>query len=198
MAERTDEERVSAVESMFRIRAVESPPDERGARTIWHRGLKGAELVSEVDSSGRVTRQEFALFDDVIQWTGELKTGRSSAAIGSKGATASGQLEWDTTLVSDRVDRVGRALKRYKGNDRFILHVRDVLGVGEEDGPALIDAPITRSAPAIRDEVAAAEESQRELERSARRRERIGLIGIAIGVTALLLSLVVLWRSMAS
>lgn len=195
MSQRTDEERVAAVESMFRIRAVESPPDEQGVRTIWHRGLKGAELVSDVDGAGRVTRQELLLFEDVLVWAeGTLKTGESAQA--SRRPRPSDGLTWDDGPQQPRVDRVTRALKQYKGSDRFIQHVRDVLGVSDESVP--IDAPITRSARAIREASALDEATRRQRERDAVRRRQLGLLGIILGAVLTLGGLVMLWLSMGS
>lgn len=195
---RTDEERVAAVESMFRIRAVESPPDEQGLRTIWHRGLKGAELVSEVDGSGRVIRQELSLFDDVVVWAeGTLRTGQSTAPTGGKSPKPSQSLTWDPALTQERVDRIARALEKYRGADRFIQHVRDLLGVRDE-GPPLIDAPITRTAQAIREESASREALARDLTRAAARRSRLGLLAIVTGGVIVLGALLLLWLSLGS
>jgi hypothetical protein len=197
MSQRTDEERVSAVESMFRIRAVESPPDDRGTRTIWHRGLKGAELVTDVDGTGRVTRQELSLFDDVVVWgEGGLKTGEATTP-SSKRPKPSDGLTWDTGSGAERLNRIGNALKRYRGSDRYIQHVRDVLGVSD-DGGVPIDAPITRTARAVQEDHAAEEAARRASARAAQRRSRLGVIGIVIGGLLALAGLVMLWRSMGS
>lgn len=197
MSLRTDEERLAAVESMFRIRAVESPPDERGNRTIWHRGLKGAELVSDVDSSGRVTRQELVLFDDVIVWAGgKLRTGQSQAA-GDRRPRPSEGLAWDDEPHAERLERVTRALKKYKGVDRFVQHVRDVLGVSDDAAPP-IDAPITRSAQIVREDRAVAEAERREQERRAARTKRLGIAAVALGAVLALVGLVMLWLSIGS
>jgi hypothetical protein len=195
MSIRTDEDRVSAVESMFRIRAVESPPDQFGVRTIWHRGLKGAELVSDVDGSGRVTRQELALFDDVIVWSeGQLKTGEMRDA--AKRPRPSDELVFDDRPRDERLDRVSRALKKYRGSDRFIQHVRDVLGVSDDAVP-LIDEPITRSSAAVREESVLAKARAREIARQAERRKLVGLIGVIAGGLLVALGLLLLWQSMS-
>ena len=83
---RTEADLRSAIETMFRVRAVESPPDEQGARTIWHRGRKGADLLTWVDAFGRVTRQELYLFDDCLVWekTSGVRTCEAAAAPLSK------------------------------------------------------------------------------------------------------------------
>jgi hypothetical protein len=197
MSLRTDEERLAAVESMFRIRAVESPPDERGNRTIWHRGRKGAELVSDVDSSGRVTRQELALFDDVIVWaSGKLRTGQCESS-GDRRPRPSEGLSWDDEPQADRLERAVRALKKYRGVDRFVQHLRDVLGVSEDAAPP-IDAPVTRTAQVVRQERAAAEAARRERERRAARAKGLGIAAVVVGAVLALGGLVMLWLSMGS
>ena len=197
MSQRTDEERVSAVESMFRIRAVESPPDDRGTRTIWHRGLKGAELVTDVDGTGRVTRQQLSLFDDVVVWgEGGLKTGESTMP-SSKRPKPSEGLTWDTGRGAERLDRICTALKRYRGSDRYIQHMRDVLGVSD-DGGVPIDAPITRTARAVQEDHAAEEAARRASALGAQRRSQLGVVGIVIGGLLALAGIVMLWRSMGS
>jgi hypothetical protein len=86
MVERTELERIAAMESMYRFRAVESPPDAQGRRTIWHRGAKGAELVSDIDAEGRVVRHELTLFDDRLRW--ERETGFQAVAGEEEGHVA--------------------------------------------------------------------------------------------------------------
>lgn len=190
---RTDDDRISAVESMFRIRAVESPPDPAGLRTIWHRGLKGAELVSEVDASGRVLRQEFALFDDVVVWAeGKTRTGESTGS-GTKRPRPSEGLTFDERPLDDRLDRVGRALKQYRGADRFIQHFRDVLGVSDDQAPPLVDNPITRTANVVRRDQALDEAARREALRAAERRRSLGLVAIGAGLVLVLVGLAFLW-----
>src|SRR5687767_6006444 len=77
---------VEAVNSLARIRAVESEPDAEGLRTVWHQGAKGADLVSWVDVKGHVTRQDFTLIDDHFTWTSAkgLLTGWVEDDTGSK------------------------------------------------------------------------------------------------------------------
>ncbi len=182
---------------MFRIRAVESPPDLAGIRTIWHRGLKGAELLSEVDASGRVTRQELALFDDVVVWAeGKLRTGESTD-LGAKRPRPSEGLTFDERPLDDRLDRIGRALKQYRGADRFIQHVRDVLGVSDDQAPPLVDNPITRSASVVRRDQALDEAARREALRAADRRRSLGLFAIGAGLVLVLVGLVLLWLTWA-
>lgn len=198
MAERTDEERVAAVESMYRIRAVESPPDADGARTIWHRGLKGAELVTEVDATGRVTRQELCLFDEVVVWSGEgLKTG-TSTALPSRRPKASDGLTWDVEQGAERLSRMVKALQQYRGSDRFIHHLRDMLGVTDGAPPPSARGPITRSSPAVLEDALLEAEARRARDLAARRRSQWGLAAAVVGGLVALGGLAMLWRTFGS
>lgn len=138
---RTEAELQSAIETMFRVRAVESPPDDQGARTIWHRGSKGADLVTWVDAFGRVTRQELYLFDDCLIWekASGVRTGAAEARDGAAPSPAS--IAFDAPGADDsRLGRARQALRAYSGFDKFILHAQQLVGVGE--GPP--GAPVTR------------------------------------------------------
>lgn len=131
MVERTETDRIAAVESMYRIRAVESPPDAQGRRTIWHRGAKGAELVSEVDEEGRVVRHELTLFDDHLRW--ERDKGFEATVVVKEGGhpamPASATLEaapgGDPT--TPLLERAAGALQGYRGDDRIIAHLRELV-----------------------------------------------------------------------
>lgn len=118
MVERTEADRIAAVESMYRIRAVESPPDAQGRRTIWHRGAKGAELVSEVDEEGRVVRHELTLFDDHLCWERDK---------GFEGASATLEAPPGGELTAPLLVRAAGALEGYRGDDRIIAHLRELL-----------------------------------------------------------------------
>jgi hypothetical protein len=128
MLEQTEADRRAAVESMLRIRAVESPPDAEGRRTIWHRGARGAELVTEVDAEGRVARQELTLFDDLLVW--ERDKGFRAAAVvkegGSPAMPASATLE-PTGDVAPLLGKVAAALQTYRGEDKLIGHLRELV-----------------------------------------------------------------------
>ena len=126
--ERTDGELVSAIEGMYRIRAVESPPDANGQRTIWHRASRDAELVTWVDAEGRVLRQELVLFDDLVLWErgGSMQTGVVVSST-SRTYKPSDLMTLDASLNHDRLGRMVRGLAAYSGSDRFIAHIREVL-----------------------------------------------------------------------
>jgi hypothetical protein len=126
---RSPEELHSAIEAMFRIRAVESPPDGDGHRHIWHRGARGAELVTELDGLGRIVQQDFTLFGESARWDRE----GGIRAAGPDGAEGS------------RLDRLRGAIAPYRGSDRFILHLRAVLGA--EEPPAPRETPPAAAGP---------------------------------------------------
>ncbi len=145
LPERTDSERRAAIELMYRIRAVESPPDELGQRTIWHRGSKGAELVSWVDADGRVFRQELMLFEDVLVWERGVgfKSGEVLMAGGNRVLKPSDAVSFDSSLKVERVARAARGLSEYSGADRFIEHIRELLKP-PDPGSLAFEEQITR------------------------------------------------------
>lgn len=151
--ERTEAERAAAVDSMYRIRAVESPPDASGRRTIWHRGAKGAELVSEVDGEGRVMRHELTLFDEQLTW--ERDKGFRSHGVTKGGGSAamppSALLE-DPEARDDRaLDRAARALEPYRGDDRIIAHLRELVLMAAKGRDMFSDlGEVTRGASELR------------------------------------------------
>lgn len=138
---------------MFRIRAVESPPDAHGVKKVWHRGVRGAELVSEVDQSGRVTRHELTLFEDVLTW--EKSSGLTTSAVvtGEGERPAATDVAPDAGASKERIKRAAIALEGYRGQDRFIQHIRDVVLAESGDvSPRLIGAQVTSpGTPAITD-----------------------------------------------
>jgi hypothetical protein len=124
---KTHDDLRSAVDSMFRIRAVESPPDEKtGLRKVWHRGALHAELISEIDLAGEVARHEFSLFDDVVVWEREkgFVTGRSVEEGSTRGAQ---NVSFDGAADTARLGRIATALQPYSGRDRIIQHFRELV-----------------------------------------------------------------------
>jgi len=153
MLEKTDADRRSAVKSMLRIRAVESPPDASGQRTIWHRGARGAELVTQVDADGLVLRQDLTLFDEQLSWVrdqgfraAQISTGGGSAA-NPAAATLSAVAE-----VAPVLARVVAALRGFKGDDKLIGHFRDA-ALQAAKGQAMFADPreVTRDAISVRE-----------------------------------------------
>jgi hypothetical protein len=193
--QRTPAELKAAIDTLFRVRAVESPPDDHGARTIWHRGAKGADLITYVASDGTVTRQELFLFDDYYLWdrAGGLKTGVSIENAGSAGARASGDIAFDhdAVLGGRRLEHAAQALLPYAGTDKLIAHAKKALSVAARGGSFDGDEVVTRSAGTVRlsDLKEASQELQkRELDaRLAGQRRNLWLfIGAAVIVAAVL------------
>jgi hypothetical protein len=169
--QRTEGELKSAIETMFRIRAVESPPDEEGARTIWHRGAKGADLVTYVDAAGRVSRQELFLFNDYFLWERALgvRTGMSVDRDGSAAGAASDSVAFDQDqlLRTRRLSNAAGALATYAGGDKLIGHLKEIIIVAARGSDYEGEGTVTRSAHSVRlDEVKAASQEleKRELE----------------------------------
>lgn len=125
-APRSPDELRTAVDSMFRIRAVESPPDANGLRTVWHRGAMHAELVSEIDLGGEVARHEFSLYDDVVVWERGrgFTTGEAKLEGSTRGAS---NVAFDLSSDASRLGRIAAALQPYAGRDRIIQHLRDLV-----------------------------------------------------------------------
>lgn len=121
--------RKAAVQSMFRVRASESPPGPDGTRTVWHQGGEGADLTSTVDAQGRVTRQEFVLFGEHLLWVAE--TGASTGRV--KDDKAAGQIKGSDVIVRDPaldaevLGRMNEALSGYAGEDRYLQHLAKVV-----------------------------------------------------------------------
>ncbi len=187
MVERTDEERLGAIDSMFRIRGVESPPDERGARTIWHRGVRGAELVTDVDAQGLVTRQELVLFDDLIVWTSTapLRTGQVVEGQGSKAARPSDGVTFDLEASAALLARVARPLRRYSGDDRYLQHARKI--VMATQGQLFGDpGEVTRAAPDVKRDWAIAEALRREQARKSDRSRQLAIVSAVLLAAAVL------------
>ncbi len=125
---RTDSELVAAIEAMYRIRAVESPPDDSGRRTIWHRASKNAELVTWVDAEGRVLRQELMLFDDIVIWERGAGVKTGTVVEGNfRTQRPSDSMTLDDVVDQTRLTRMTRGLAAYGGADRFIAHVRELI-----------------------------------------------------------------------
>ncbi|MCP3100895.1 hypothetical protein LZ198_18650 [Myxococcus sp. K15C18031901] len=136
MAEPSPETLKTAVQALGRVHAVEGPPGENGLRTVWHLGTQGAELMSLVDTEGRVRRQELTLLEDHYMWaSGEgVRTGRVEPGEGEghRAGTASAVVRADPQLVPHRLLRAALALGTYTGQDRYILHIQRVLALARE------------------------------------------------------------------
>jgi hypothetical protein len=193
---RTPEELRAAVDSMFRIRAVESPPDPSGLKKVWHRGARNAELVSEIDLSGHVARHEFSLFDDVLVWErGKgFVTGTAQVEGSTRGAA---NVAFDLTTDPERMARVTQALEPYKGRDRIIHHLRElVVNLREGKEPVEDLGAVTGSNPSM---AAAAPVGGvgLQLGRAAPPRRSLAVVWIGVGlmIVAIALALLALGRS---
>ncbi|WP_426756816.1 hypothetical protein [Myxococcus sp. Y35] len=133
MAETSVETLKSAVQALYRVHAVEGPPGENGLRTVWHLCPDGAELMSLVDSEGRVRRQELTLLEDHYVWSsGEgVRTGYLERGSGGK-ASATAVVQTDPELVPQRLMRAALAMGTYTGQDRYLLHMQRVLALARE------------------------------------------------------------------
>lgn len=169
---------------MFRIRAVESPPDAGGLRKVWHRGARHAELISEIDTTGRVARHEFSLFDDVVIW--ERGRGFLTGAARDEGSTrGAANVAFDLTADNDRLLRIAEALMPYTGRDRIIQHLRELAMTTQHGSQPLQDLGVVTGNNRIPDEIL-------KLSRTAPPRSRKGLVWIAIGLLVIAIALVVL------
>lgn len=176
---------------MFRIRAVESPADDSGLKKVWHRGAKHAELVSEIDRSGRVARHEFSLFDDVLIWErgkGFL-TGESNVTGSTRGAA---KVAFDLTTDPERLERMTSALEPYQGRDRIIHHLRELV-VSMKAGTQPIEdlGQVTGSNPLLAQAMMSARGVPPEAPAPAPRRS-MGLVYVGIGLMIVAIALAVL------
>src|SRR5258705_13967149 len=120
---------------MSRIRAVELPPDSAGGRTLFHQGEAGAALVSRVDRHGTVNHQELFLFDDYLLWNRGVGIKSGTAPKGvldelvSKGIGKAPGVVFDSDpqLGAARIQSAAEALGWYRGDDKLIDHMRQVV-----------------------------------------------------------------------
>jgi hypothetical protein len=134
---RTNDELKAAVESMCRVRAVESPADAKGVRRVWHRGTRGAELITDIDPNGKVLFHEFVLFDEVLTWNRERGLGTGSARLSEAEERA---VVADDSADLGKISRAARLLQSYTGSDRLLSHLRERV---------LAQSPATREEEAI-------------------------------------------------
>lgn len=199
--QRTPGELKTAIETMFRIRAVESPPDEHGSRTIWHRGAKGADLITYVDNEGRVSRQELFLFEDYFLFdrgTG-LRTGVALDKVGSAGARASGDIAFDqdASLRKKRLEQAALALAPYAGEDKLIGHAKQVVTLAAQGKSVDVEETVTRSASKVRlDDVLAASQELQRRELQARLAMRKRNVFLALGAAIIAAGTVAMWLAM--
>jgi hypothetical protein len=168
----TAEQMQAAIDSMARIRAVELPPDSTGGRTLFHQGEGGAALVSRVDHAGRVNHQELFLFDDYLLWDRGVGIKSGTAPKGvldelvSKGIGKAPGVAFDTDpqLRAARIQTAAEALAGYRGDDKLIDHLKQLVTAGLESRDFNSGLVVTRTEQAVR-----VEELKSAFEDSARR-----------------------------
>jgi hypothetical protein len=190
----------AAVQALYRVRAVEGPPGDDGQRAVWHLCAQGAELLSFVDSQGRVQRQELTLLDEHCVWTsgGGLRTGRVER--GGALSSAAAVVHADPQVVSERLLRAAHALASYEGEDRYILHMKRVLALAREgiemaEGNVLVRPLVAPPSPLVEPPaVPAPMPPEVQVREPLPYRQSEGLVMLAVLGLGLLVSiLLVLW-----
>ncbi len=135
----------AAVQSMFRVRVAESPPGEDGLRRVWHQGGEGADLTTLVDPQGRVARMEFTLFETHVVWTAEggFSTGTVDADKAAGGIKGSEVVRRDPEVNRATIERMHAALAGYSGQDRYLLHLKTLIGRLREGLTSFSDEAVT-------------------------------------------------------
>ncbi len=155
MTEPSPERVKSAIQALSQARPVEGPPGDDGQRSVWHLSPQGAELLSFVDSDGRVQRQELTLLGEHCVWTSGvgLRTGRVEQEGASRAETS--VVHPDLEPVPARMLRAALALEDYQGEDRYILHMQRVLALARQGlvmaggpAPVAVAAPVVPEPPA--------------------------------------------------
>ena len=118
---------VTAVQSLSRIRIAETRSAE-GLRRVWHQG-NDVDLLSQVDGEGKLLRQELTLLGDYFLWTSTagLRTGTVAGGEGSVVGHSTELVSLDARNSDDRLRAAQQALSEYRGEDRYVLHMRHVL-----------------------------------------------------------------------
>jgi hypothetical protein len=137
----------AAVTSLSRVRAAESAPKQDGSKSVWHQGAKGADLLSRVDSNGRVQAWELTLLTDHVRWkTGEgLTTGLVMDERGAGGTPASNAVVLDRDLLPERLVRAHECLLMYHGEDRYLLNVKRVIALAVGGMHERLEVTVTKS-----------------------------------------------------
>lgn len=167
------------------MKAVESAPDARGHREIWHAGGVEADLVSHVDATGRVLQQELRLFDDYLVWRhgARLRTGRVRPRTHAV-APRQDEIDFDLTPSRELLERARLAAETYRGADPYVQHLVRMLGVHGMAGAAVVTRP-------------SHELLQRRLQRELKRdtaRSSLRYVYVAVGAAALTLAMLLMGR----
>jgi len=150
MLKPTPQALADAVNALYRIRAIEGPPDGEGNKTVWHQCALGAELVSTVNERRHVIRQELTLVRSYFTWSPQA--GMATGVVLEDGpkavANAGPVVQMDAALDKERLSEALAALAHYSGEDRYIRHLlrvmtlaRDGLSADDEDSVTGASAP---------------------------------------------------------
>jgi len=141
MLKPTPQALAAAANALYRIRAVEGPPDPDGRKTVWHQCALGAELISQVDVRGHVFRQELTLIRGYFVWSSDR-------------GVATGQVIEDGPMVSleaqanpERLSEALEAFSGYSGEDRYIQHFLKVMRLARDGMPTDDEDSVTAVAP---------------------------------------------------
>jgi hypothetical protein len=124
----------AAIESLTRIRVADRT-ERDGSKVVWHQSA-GAEIVSWVDPTGFLERQELTLAQEHVLWTREwgLRTGTVSDDGGSGAGPCSALVKLDVAPSEERLERARAAFGGYTGKDKYLLHLRTAL-LAARQGP---------------------------------------------------------------
>jgi hypothetical protein len=149
MLKPTPQALADAVNALYRIRAIEGPPDAEGNKTVWHQCALGAELVSTVSERRHVIRQELTLVRSYFTWTPDA--GMATGVVVDDGpkamANAGPAVQLDPALDKERLSEALAALAHYAGEDKYIRHLLRVMtlardGLSADDEDSVTGAPV--------------------------------------------------------
>jgi hypothetical protein len=150
MLKPTPQALADAVNALYRIRAIEGPPDAEGNKTVWHQCALGAELVSTVNERRHVIRQELTLLHSYFTWT--PGAGMATGVVledGAKAVANAGPItEMDPELSKERLSEALAALAHYSGEDKYIRHLLRVMALArdglasDDDEDSVTGAPV--------------------------------------------------------
>jgi hypothetical protein len=136
MQAHTTTEVIRAIDQMVRMKATEEAPDVKGQRQIWHHSDGGGELVTLVDKTGRVLRQEFTLFDDFVLWQpgARIRTGTMPAREDRRSVPSATKVTFDAAPNRDRIERLREAFDGYAGDEPYVVHIKRLIDSTRHSG----------------------------------------------------------------
>jgi hypothetical protein len=143
----TEGDVIRAIDKMVRMKAMDTRPDDKGHRRIWHHSEVGGELISIVDDQGRVLQQELTLFEDFVLWHHgtRIRTGSMPPRADKLGPPDGALAKFDSTPSRERIDRLRKAFEGYGGSDNYLIHIKHLIEASRSSGfPAA--AVVTRHA----------------------------------------------------